>query len=814
MLRHNSLGGPVSFLVLALAFALAFGAVGTAEAQCAVGTSNGTECIVDSEHVVSGVQNFTLPLHILGTGVIRAAGQAGFTLNIDTGVAGPTTPATDDFIMEDGALVSGQLVFGTCANGFNQGAPITININGGNGIIKHGATVTSRSNCPGGWVQILTSNAGTILISGLVESVANATGGSGNIPGGGPITIIAGCALTVDSTGVVSSRGRDPGADLVHLEGCKVTVAGLVESTGTGHSFVNSPPNSCSDIAPGPGSPPRRNPATRPGHPNTLIAHASACVEIWGDTVEINSLGTNRGEVHADVAFAGGVQGRGWVEVFARNLISILDGTGNDTRNPNDPTPSVPPASAFTPPIAAIHVNAGFPVSNAQAGTIDVISLNGPINGTGFVAEASSVSNDSNGGDINFQSGGALTLDAATLAAQGNFTVQSGFGTGGVMAFQAFTGALNWTSGEGNVLPTGTLVPVADRGVITFANCPGGVNLGTTTFPSIGAATTPSIVACGAAPVLPAYVILPAANCNQVCEVPPPAVKRGIKFDDRDNSHSFTPGDVPLAGWTIQLLTTAGVLVATDVTDALGAYEFTAVSPGSYVVCEVLQAGWTQTFPVGPATAPPGDGIANCQAPGFPAGLAPFGYAIVLSSGEVDEGNDFGNFQDVDECPEDPRAVLTKTVNLKLPAGGNNFHTVQAAYDAAVNNDVIGLFTTNCPVPCTINSTTENVVLGGSKTLKITQCTVAKVTAADNNLPVWTVSSTGVLTIVGPDAFGGTVGWLITNGPHDIKGVRASGASQFGMLHHRQRQQGGGRDFRRRELQLAHGQRCRPADRG
>ena len=116
-------------------------------------------------------------------------------------------------------------------------------------------------------------------------------------------------------------------------------------------------------------------------------------------------------------------------------------------------------------------------------------------------------------------------------------------------------------------------------------------------------------------------------------------------------------------------------------------------------------------------------------------------------------------------CPQDPTAKLTAVVD------GNAFKTVQDAYDAATDGAVIGIF----------SNTTENVVLGGDKTLKITQCTTARITAADNSLPVWTVASTGKLTIIGPDAENGSIGWLVESDGHDIKGVRATGASQVGI---------------------------------
>lgn len=761
MLRHNSLGGPVSFLILGFALALTLGAAATAEAQCGIGTPVGNECVVDTEITVTGQVNFTLPLHILNGGEIKPLNQSGFTLNIDTATPG------DDFIMESGSVVGGTLTFGTCTGG-QQGAPITIQINGGNGIIKEGALVQSKSNCPAGWIQILTSGAGTIDIDGTVESVSTG-GGAGPRPGGGPITIIAGCELTIEDDGVVSSRGRDPGADLVHLEGCKVVVNGLVESTGTGHGFATQPPNSCADVAPAPGFV-RRNPAVRPGHPNTPDDNSVACVEIWGNTIEINSQGTNRGEINVDVSFSGGRSGRGWVEIFARNLISILDGTGNDTPNPNDPDPSIPPPSAFTPPIAAIHANAGFPVTNARAGFIDIVSIAGNIVGEGFVAEASSVSNQSNGGFINLNAFGALTLTAATLEAQGDSNPTGQFGSGGHMTFQAFTGPLNWPSGVGNVQPTGAGIPnAADRGTITFFDC-GVVNVGAT-FPSTGAATTPSTVACGLAPALPPYVVLPAANCQDQCALI--GCKEGVKFSDLDNDGFRDPGEPGLVNWQIVAFSGGppGTLVASTLTDAQGAYRI-CLPPGTYTFCEVLKPNFVQTFPV----AGPVD-VVSCAGFGPPSPLGALGYRETLVAGQTFSNNDFGNRPPdqpppPDDCPEDPDAVLTHIVDNIPPIQAGAFATIQAAYNAAPAGSVIGVFA----------NTNENIVMDLPKSLTITQCTVAQVTAANSGLPVWHIGpNSGALTIIGLDTVGGTVGWKIEGNNHKVSGVRASLASQIGI---------------------------------
>jgi hypothetical protein len=123
-------------------------------------------------------------------------------------------------------------------------------------------------------------------------------------------------------------------------------------------------------------------------------------------------------------------------------------------------------------------------------------------------------------------------------------------------------------------------------------------------------------------------------------------------------------------------------------------------------------------------------------------------------------------------CPEDPTAVLTRSV-LNPGSGVPDYPTLQAAYDAAADTgETIGMF----------GITSENVTLGGAKTLKITECTVARLTAKDSGLPVWNITSTGKLTIVGPDSVGGTIGWWLQTPNHTLKSIRANGASQYGVL--------------------------------
>src|SRR6185503_5178163 len=134
-------------------------------------------------------------------------------------------------------------------------------------VTQTGSKVTANARCSAGEIAIAASKGG-VDIRGLVESASTLSGTStGGVlrSGGGPISISASCELTISGTGRVSSRGNDPGADLIHLAaGGSVFVFGLVESTGAGHVIPVQPANYCAGLK-------------RPGKP----ANATACVEVW-----------------------------------------------------------------------------------------------------------------------------------------------------------------------------------------------------------------------------------------------------------------------------------------------------------------------------------------------------------------------------------------------------------------------------------------------------------------------------------------------------------------------------------------------------
>ncbi len=101
------------------------------------------------------------------------------------------------------------------------------------------------------------------------------------------------------------------------------------------------------------------------------------------------------------------------------------------------------------------------------------------------------------------------------------------------------------------------------------------------------------------------------------------ATKSGVKFHDLNANGVRNAGEPVLSGWTIKLDGTDGMgntVSKSTTTDVNGKYSF-SVPPGTYKVCEVLVANWYQSFP-----------SAGC-------------YNVTLISGEVDDNNDFGNYQ-------------------------------------------------------------------------------------------------------------------------------------------------------------------------
>src|SRR5438093_7145529 len=189
-------------------------------------------------------------------------------------------------------------------------------------------------------------------------------------------------ALTVGDNGSVGSLGGNPGADLVHLQACIVTIQGLVQSIG--NSNQAPPGNLCND-------PPR------PGH----IPNSNQCVEIWaGPSLTVDASGIHNGQVSADTTPSPtGGRGRGWIDLFATGDISILGDT----------------AGAY-----AVHNNV-----NTHGAPIVVKTTNGKVTAAGLAIQANSIEVCAVGGTVDVEAGGSgaagnVNLGTSSIQAKGS----------------------------------------------------------------------------------------------------------------------------------------------------------------------------------------------------------------------------------------------------------------------------------------------------------------------------------------------------------------------------------------------------------
>lgn len=108
------------------------------------------------------------------------------------------------------------------------------------------------------------------------------------------------------------------------------------------------------------------------------------------------------------------------------------------------------------------------------------------------------------------------------------------------------------------------------------------------------------------------------------------ATKSGYKWHDLNANGAWDTGEPPLSGWKIKISGTSGMGALyedTTWTGADGKYQF-KVPPGTYTVSEECPAYWYQSWPA-VADDACGHGV----------------YNVTFHSGDVDENNNFGNYQ-------------------------------------------------------------------------------------------------------------------------------------------------------------------------
>ncbi len=543
------------------------------QAGCGLGTWDGTECVVSGTVNATGTYNFHHSVRLDGTAHINAS-NAGITLNIDgaaglnltmdsgsvleadDGVPTPNNPAgpitihtTGNMTMTDASVDTRNLTQG------GAGGVITLDIDGDLSVLGTSQIISSNlGNTDAGDINITVGNypntpgTGTFNLSAGSKIEANAGAAGGDITikvgrttdihgdilsqvlsgstgtgatqgrDGASITIDSGCELTQYDTSTISSRGRDAGADLVHIAGCIVSISGLVESAGAGHGIPNSPANHCAD-------------ADRPDKDN----NSTGCIEVWARDLTI----TNTAELNADIneGGTGGTTGTSWIDLMASHNITVTGRTGNlDTY--------------------VVHADSSSS-SDHSPNTVTVKAKN-LITATGKAFSADLPDAGSDGGHIIVQAGSDVSLNTAQLLASGDDVQSGGFGNGGQIDVRSFQGSVLWTNGVGDVRPTGadTIPPInvtapsTGRGVITLTACVS-TNTTGTTFPFNGdTATTPGAPTTDctqAAPTMANYVecCVSTEACNPITTPTPTPTPTDSPSATPSDTPSPTPSDTP-----------------------------------------------------------------------------------------------------------------------------------------------------------------------------------------------------------------------------------------------------------------------------
>ncbi len=511
-----------------------------------------TECQVTSLHNLGAGGTFTVDrvLHIFGaTAELRTNAGSTLTLNIAGGspnglvmelggkitgnstssaTAGATininVAAGNILLATSGATISANNTANSCPGNtaLGRGGIINITASGlaakittedGTTISANGIAPDGGGGCPAGAINITAPNQGEINIDGdvLAQNNGEGAGSTGNggtqKAGGGPIFLIAACNLSISDTGLVSSRGIDPGADLVHLEaGCDITINGKVESTGAGHAVPGNPPNSCNNVTPYAGPPVavRRNPATRPDKPSNSVG----CVEVWaGGSLTINrTTGGLNGEINADTG-NGGAQGTSWIDLFSgRGDVRILN------TDPNT---------------AAVHAN-GIAGSNDNGGEVTVKSRDAQVILNGLALQANALGGGGDGGTVEVEA--KLNIDLTKIAlTQFDGIVQAKGATGdntngGHIIMNSFQGNIAAGSAA-NLNVTGKTPP---NGVVDLIAC------GTIAFPPgtvtpAGATVNKSANTCLGNPTFEPYVRLADCPCNGPQPAPGNCTKASVQ---------------------------------------------------------------------------------------------------------------------------------------------------------------------------------------------------------------------------------------------------------------------------------------------
>jgi hypothetical protein len=471
------------------------------------GVANGVFTVSDGNLVIAGTVNcnddsttsacamaFSASGDIVVNGSLFAENRTG------GGTGGAITlSAGRDLVVSGTGLVSTASKSSSGATGGNITATVARNVS-----IASGGTIDAgSSNAKGGAINVTAGGAVSVdgnVLSGPSRTIlatrltgAALDGGTANQTGGEiriASTSFAEPAVIVGSNANVISQGESNGSGPVLIEGCGITVKGLVAALARKDAAARVSIRSGKDI---------------------LI-----------DARDLGVTGATLGRlgrVRADAPSGTAVNHT--LELFATETVDVLG-------------PAAASSSSF--PLTAV---AGANESKSVGGLIQVISTSDVVNASGNVADDGRSSAGDTGGPIAISAKGDVNLATAVIRSFGDSSTNNPARGGGSIAVRSYSGNVVWTSGVGDVRPTGSAsgLPTADQGTISLTAC-GTVNTTGTSFPVNGSPTGifPAVTtgACSpAAPSLPAGVVL--VTCNT-----PPVANDASATTNEDTSVTIT----------------------------------------------------------------------------------------------------------------------------------------------------------------------------------------------------------------------------------------------------------------------------------
>ena len=231
-------------------------------------------------------------------------------------------------------------------------------------------------------------------------------------------------------------------------------------------------------------------------HPIAPAHDYTACVEIWGNNITINSIAPNNGEVNANGVRA---PNRAWIDLLAQNNITINNDTlGNYSVHANSAT--------------STNTNSFGGVITIKAG---IGALTGTLTTTGEAVQANGTGGGSDGGVVTMQAASNVTLAASSIEARG----PNGNNTrGGTISVRSFNGAVTGNNGTRRTGRGGRAVGGSALGVVTLAACTLDPALSYTgTVTPAPAVINPAFPACAGQPAaLTAFAIQ--LDCDVDCD--------------------------------------------------------------------------------------------------------------------------------------------------------------------------------------------------------------------------------------------------------------------------------------------------------